>query len=45
MAFIAGLNVLFWMLFWGAAMRLYEMHFVDSDNALGSSARALAVIY
>lgn len=42
---VAGVNVLFWMLLWGALIRTYELTFHDSNNLLGSGARALAVIY
>lgn len=45
MATVSGLNVLFWMLLWGALLRTFEMHFHDSPNVLGSAARALTVIY
>lgn len=45
MVTIPGLNILFWMLLWGALLRTIELKFKDSDNALGSTARALAVIY
>lgn len=45
MAGIAGVNILFWMLLWGALLRTIELKFKDSNNALGSAARALAVIY
>jgi hypothetical protein len=42
---VAGLNILFWMLLWGALLRTFELSFHDSPSVLGSSARALAVIY
>lgn len=45
MVAVAGLNILFWMLLWGALIRTFELSFHDSNNVLGSSARALAVIY
>jgi hypothetical protein len=45
MATVAGLNVLFWLLLWGALIRVFELRFHDSDGALGSAARALAVVY
>jgi len=45
MASIAGFNVLFWMLLWGALIRVFEMHFHDNDDILGSAARALTVVY
>lgn len=45
MVAIAGLNILFWMLLWGALIRTFELSFHDSTNPLGSAARALAVIY
>ena len=41
----AGLNVLFWMLLWGALLRTFELSFHDSAGPAGSAARALAVIY
>jgi len=44
-ATISGVNVLLWMLLWGALMRVFELRFHDSDNAAGKLARALAVIY
>lgn len=40
-----GVNILLWLLLWGALIRTYELHFHDSNNALGSLARALTVIY
>lgn len=45
MATIGGVNILLWLLLWGAIIRVFELKFKDSDNALGSTARALAVIY
>ena len=45
MAAVSGLNVLFWLLLWGALIRTFELKFHDSDNALGKTARALNVIY
>lgn len=42
---VDGLHILFWMLLWGALIRTYELSFHDSNNLLGSGARALAVIY
>jgi hypothetical protein len=45
MASAAGLNILFWMLLWGALLRTFELHFHDSPNILGSAARALVVVY
>lgn len=42
---VAGLNILFWMLLWGALLRTFELSFHDSDSPAGSAARALAVIY
>lgn len=45
MVAVSGLNILFWMLLWGALIRTFELSFHDSSNVLGSSARALAVIY
>lgn len=45
MAGIAGVNVLLWLLLWGALLRTFEIKFHDSDNPLGSLARALQVIY
>jgi len=45
MAAIAGFNVLFWMLLWGALMRVFEMHFADNPGMVGSAARALALVY
>jgi hypothetical protein len=44
-ATISGLNVLFWLLLWGALIRVFELRFHDSQNPLGSAARALAVVY
>jgi hypothetical protein len=44
-AAIPGFNILFWILLWGAAMRIYEIKFAASDNVLGSVARALSVVY
>lgn len=41
----AGLHILFWMLLWGALLRTFELSFHNSNNPLGSTARALAVIY
>ncbi len=40
-----GVNILFWMLLWGALIRTFELSFHDSNNPLGSAARALAVVY
>lgn len=45
MATVGGLNVLFWMLLWGALIRTFEIHFHDSDNIAGRAARALSVVY
>jgi hypothetical protein len=45
MAAVAGFNILFWLLLWGAAMRIFEIKFTDGDNVLGSAARALQVVY
>jgi hypothetical protein len=45
MVTIPGLNILFWLLLWGAMIRTFELKFQDSDNAAGKAARALAVIY
>lgn len=45
MATVSGLNVLFWLLLWGALLRTFEIHFHDNDDMLGSAARALAVVY
>jgi hypothetical protein len=45
MAGIDGFHILLWLLLWGALIRVVEIKFQDSDNALGSAARALAVIY
>lgn len=45
MAAISGVHVLLWMLLWGALLRIFEMKFHDSDNVLGSAARALTVVY
>lgn len=45
MATVSGLNVLFWLLLWGAALRVFELKFHDSDSFAGKTARALAVIY
>lgn len=42
---VAGVNILFWMLLWGALMRTFELSFHDSNSPLGSAARALQVIY
>lgn len=36
---------LFNLILVGALLRVFELKFKDSDNALGSAARALAVIY
>jgi hypothetical protein len=44
-ATVAGFNVLFWILLWGALMRVFEIHFHDNPGPLGSAARALAVVY
>lgn len=38
-------HFLFLLLLAGAMIRVFELKFKDSDNALGSTARALAVIY
>jgi hypothetical protein len=45
MAGIGGINILLWLLLWGALLRTFEMKFSDSTSPLGSAARALAVIY
>lgn len=45
MAAVSGVHVLLWLLLWGALIRTYELHFHDSNNVLGSIARALTVIY
>lgn len=45
MATVGGLNVLFWMLLWGALIRVIELHFHDSDGPVGKAARALTVVY
>jgi hypothetical protein len=45
MAAVSGLNVLFWLLLWGALLRTFELHFHDSTGPLGSAARALTVVY
>jgi hypothetical protein len=45
MATVGGLNVLFWMLLWGALIRTFEIKFHDSQNVFGSAARALSVVY
>lgn len=45
MATVSGLNVLFWLLLWGALIRVFELHFHDSTGPLGSAARALTVVY
>lgn len=45
MATVSGVNILFWMLLWGALLRVFELHYHDSDNVAGKAARALAVIY
>jgi hypothetical protein len=45
MATVSGVNVLFWLLLWGALLRIFELRFHDADNPLGSIARALAVVY
>lgn len=42
---VSGVHVLLWLLLWGALLRTFEVKFHDSDNPLGSAARALAVIY
>jgi hypothetical protein len=44
-ATVAGFNVLFWMLLWGALIRVFEIHFHDNQDVLGSAARALSVVY
>ena len=45
MATISGVHILLWMLLWGALLRVFELHFHDSDGIAGSLARALAVVY
>jgi hypothetical protein len=45
MAAVSGLNVLFWLLLWGALLRVFELHFHDAQGPLGSAARALTVVY
>lgn len=45
MAVVPGVNILLWMILWGALLRTIELKFKDSDSILGSGARALAVIY
>ena len=45
MAAVSGFNILLWLLLWGALIRVFELRFHDSDNLLGSAARALTVIY
>ena len=45
MAAVSGIHILLWLLLWGALLRTFEMKFHDSDNMLGSAARALTVVY
>lgn len=45
MVAVDGIHILFWMLLWGALLRTFELSFHDSSNVLGSTARALAVVY
>lgn len=44
MATISGVHVLFWMILWGALLSTFVIHFHDSDNILGKTARALVVV-
>lgn len=45
MAAVSGFHILLWVLLWGALIRTFELKFKDSDNILGSTARALAVAW
>lgn len=45
MSTVAGVNILLWVLLWGALIRTFEIKFKDSDNALGSVARTLTVVW
>lgn len=45
MATVSGIHVLLWLLLWGALIRTFEIKFHDSNNVLGSAARALTVVY
>jgi len=45
MVTVSGLHIFLWMILWGALIRTIEIKFHDSNNALGSLARALQVVW